>query len=289
MSDPNTQAPTRLLDDPALDGALRHDLELARANAPVAYDVDAGLSRFEQTLEGAGAAPAASGAASTGVATGARVLGWVLGAAVLVGGGVGATWMMGQADAEYVRVATPEVEPSTKVRAEEAPVAGASSSDASESPQGSRSSESVAVVGVRGGAGDAGTAPAQAEGGSPALDAPAPPRPASKSPSATEDAEDTKADGAPESAPSLADEAKLINAARKALERDPAKALALVEEAEQLFPSGAMIQERRGYAILALIELGRAAEAEQRADAYLQRWPNGPLSRRVRDTLGGHP
>jgi hypothetical protein len=47
-----------------------------------------------------------------------------------------------------------------------------------------------------------------------------------------------------------------------------------------------MIQERRGYAILALVALGRRSEADQQADAYLERWPNGPLSRRVRDALG---
>lgn len=281
MSDSSTQAPTRLLDEPALEGALRQDLDLASSQGGVAYDVEAGLSRFEQTLEGLSSGAAAT-AAGGGVATGARVLAWILGAAVLVGGGVGATWMLGQRDAEQVRVAAPgPTQPDKRVRAEDAPVAGASSSDASGPPLGARSGESVAEAGVRGGAGDAGAAPAQPGGNSPALDVPAPPRPASESAQAAQ-----AEPGQAEPAPSLADEARLINGARKALERDPAEALALVEEAARLFPSGAMIQERRGYEVLALVELGRAAEAEQRGDAYLQRWPKGTLSRRVRDALG---
>jgi hypothetical protein len=77
-----------------------------------------------------------------------------------------------------------------------------------------------------------------------------------------------------------------LNVARKALEHDPAKTLALVEALEQQFPDGVMIEERRGYAILALVALGRTAEAEQRADSYLERWPNGTMSRRVRRALG---
>ena len=36
MSDPLTQEPTRLLDDPDLDPDLRHDLEIASQHAPIA-------------------------------------------------------------------------------------------------------------------------------------------------------------------------------------------------------------------------------------------------------------
>src|SRR5690606_22559043 len=68
----------------------------------------------------------------------------------------------------------------TTVRTEEEPVAVPRSSDARELPSSPLAHESVAEVGMRAGAGDAGPA-TQAEGDSPALDAPAPPRPASKS------------------------------------------------------------------------------------------------------------
>jgi hypothetical protein len=166
----------------------------------------------------------------------------------------------------------------TTVRTEEEPVAVPRSSDARELPAGPLARESVAEVGMRAGAGDAGPA-TQAEGDSPALDAPAPPRPASKSGKKP----------APDKAglvDFLESEAALVNAARKALPTDPAKALALMEEAEQHYSGGAMVQERRGYTILALVALGRTDEAQGLADAYLERWPNGPLSRRVRDALG---
>ncbi|MFO7564528.1 MAG: hypothetical protein R6X02_17920 [Enhygromyxa sp.] len=277
MSDPLTQAPTRLLDDPNLDPGLRRDLELASAHAPVAYSLDAGLARFEQTIHGATTVPPG------GSVTGLRVLGWFLGAAVVIGG-VGYLLSASPSEAPGHPVADGLARadaPGTAgtVRSEEEPVAVPPSSEVRERPAGELAHESVAEAGERDGAGDAGTASAQAEGGSPAPDAPAPLRPASKP---------TVDDAAKPSSPStsLADEAAQINAARKALASDPARALALMRSAEQQFPEGAMIQERRGYTILALVALGRTSEAEAAADTYLERWPQGTLSRRVREALG---
>ncbi len=77
----------------------------------------------------------------------------------------------------------------------------------------------------------------------------------------------------------------MIDAARKSLAEDPAHTLELTEQAAERFPAGAMIEERRGYAILALITLDRP-KAEQLASEYLERWPKGPLARRIRDGLG---
>jgi hypothetical protein len=269
MSDPLSQEPTRLLDEPDLDPGLRLDLELASKHAPIAYSVDAGLARFEQTIHGATTLPPG------GSVAGLRVLGWFLGAVVLIGGA-------GYVVAESVRDPASNdavgqvAQASTKVRTEEEPVAVPLSSDVRENHL--LAHESIAEAEARDGALDAGTAPAQAEGGSPALDAPEPPRSTSK-PSKP------AADDEPEAA-SLADEAAQINAGRKALASDPAKTLELMQAAEQQFPDGSMIQERRGYTILALVALGRTADAEPLADAYLERWPNGPLSRRVRDAMG---
>jgi hypothetical protein len=265
MTDLN-QPPTRLLDDPALADALRHDLELASAHAPISYDVDAGLARFEQSLA----------ATKLGSASGAtvRMLGWVVGATVLLGGAFGAVDSMRQRDTPRVTVA---MTPSTELHTQDGPVAGPTSSGTREP------GEPVAEAG-QAGVGDAGAALVQPAGGNPALDVPTPPRPdTSHSPAASPE---SKPEPAPSNETSLADEATQINAARQALASDPAEALALMEAAERLFPNGSMIQERRGYAILALVALGRTAEAEQQADAYLERWPNGPLSRRVRDALG---
>lgn len=279
MIDPSTEEPSRLLDDPDLDAVLRNDLEIASNHAPIAYSVDAGLARFEAALASHGASTVPAG----GTVFGLRVLGWFLGAVALIGGAgylLHQTGQAGQAghEAEPSHAAVAQVaNATTKVRTEEQPVAAPRSSDAHEQPSGSLGRESVAEVGVRDGAGNAGTASTQAEGGSPALNAPEAPRPASKF------SQPKPADS--DSTTSLADEAAQINAARKLLASDPAEALALMNAAERLFPDGAMIQERRGYTILALVGLGRTTDAEALADAYLQRWPNGPLSRRVRDAL----
>jgi hypothetical protein len=198
------------------------------------------------------------------------VLGWIVGATVLLGGAFGAAELMRRDDAPRITAAmTPPKD--TDLRSEDAPVAGLMSSHAREP------GEPVAEAGQQARVGDAGAALAQPEGGDPALDAPTPPRPATTHPVPV----------APtHSLADEADEAMQINAARQALADDPATTLALMQAAEQQFPNGAMIQERRGYAILALVGLGRTAEAEQQANAYLERWPNGPLSRRVRDALG---
>ena len=274
MSDPLTQEPTRLLDDPDLDPGLRHDLEIASQQAPIAYSVDAGLERFQQAIHGATTVPPG------GSISGLRVLGWFLGAAVLIGG---LSYLLSDLvgdlrdpDPGHDKVVQ-AAHAATQVRTEEELVAVPRSSDARDVPAGTLARESVAEAEVRDGAGDAGTASAQSEGDSPTLDAPEPPRPISKPSKSTSEPDD------PET--SLADEAAQINAARKALASDPAKSLALMEAAEQQFPNGAMIQERRGYTILALVALGRTDDAEALADAYLQRWPNGTLSRRVRDAV----
>lgn len=263
----NQVEPVRLLDDPAnleFGEALRRDLELASNNAPIHFDVEAGLARFEQSLA----------TAKFGAASGAslRVLGWVVGATVLLGGAIGAAGLVSQSEPPRVTAA---MAPPTDLHTQDDPVAGPTSSGSREP------GEPVAEVGQQTRVGDAGAAPLQPVGGDPALDMPEPPRPATTHP-----VEESPKPSVPTAQPELPDEATQINAARKALASDPAKALALMEAAEQQFPNGAMIQERRGYAILALVALGRHAEAEEQADAYLERWPNGPLSRRVRDALG---
>jgi hypothetical protein len=271
------QSPIRLLEDPSVSDALRRDLELASSHAPITFDIEAGLARFEQARFGT--------KLNSTAGTTLRVLGWVIGATVLLGGAFEAASLIGQDDAPRISSGSGAMAPAkdTDLRSEDGRVAGLTSSLAREP------GEPVAEAGHPARVGDAGAALAQPEGGDPALDAPKPPRPDTSHPDTghqdTGDSDTSHADTGPQT-PSLADEAAQINAARKVLAEDPAKALALMQAAELQFPNGAMIQERRGYAILALVALGRTAEAEEQADAYLERWPNGPLSRRVRDALG---
>ena len=280
MTDPLSQAPVRLLDDPSLAASLRGDLQLA-AQPALTYNVEAGLARFESSLA-AGASPTTLGASKALMTS--RVLGWVLGAGVLVAGSVGAGQLVEHARTPRthagVVVQTPSkiaaVERAQEVRAQHGEVvessslgAGAARAVPGESAAAARSGELAR---------DASLAPAaeQAGGNSSGSDGVAPLRPVSKSSGAE----------AADPQPSLADEARQINEARKALKSDPARALALTEAAAKAFPQGAMIQEREGYAILALAALGRSDEARARADEYLARWPNGTLSKRVQAAVG---
>ncbi|KIG16275.1 Fe-S oxidoreductase [Enhygromyxa salina] len=265
MTDPESLAPTRLLDDPSLSGILRDDLQAMSAQAPLPYDVDAGLERFQQTIQAAPAGP-----------SGTSVLGWVVIAAVLISGGVGAGWLASGSGAHetgdhagVVAIADAHEDPVVAAPAAAAPsadlAAAAPSADLAADPAATNPAETA-------------KAPVPAAASEPEPE-PATAPEAHERPAA-------KPAIAPEPAPSLADEAKQINAGRKLLTSDPAQTLAIMKAAEQQFPNGAMIQERTGYTILALVALNRRPEAEQVATSYLQRWPNGPLARRVRDALG---
>ncbi|PRQ07779.1 tetratricopeptide repeat protein [Enhygromyxa salina] len=257
MTDPESLAPTRLLDDPSLGGVLRDDLQAASAQAPLPYDIDAGLERFRQTIE---AAPPAPG-------PGASVLGWFVIAAVLVSGGVGAGWL---ASTTSDRDTGGHAGVVASASNDPAPVAD----PAVGTPSSSNTSKAPAAP-------IASLPPAQAQPDSQPAVAPDVPEPVTERP-----APKPVVAAEPEPQPSLADEAKQINAGRKLLTSDPAKTLEIMQAVEQQFPNGAMIQERTGYTILALVALDRRPEAEQIAQSYLQRWPNGPLARRVRDALG---
>ena len=258
MKEAQIHAPQRLLDDPQLGAALRQDLELAHAHAPLDYDVGSGLARFEQSLA-AGATPATVGGAALGV----RVLAWFMGGSILLASAVGAGVLLDQAEARAKRtpvVVEPVIDREVSRPGDE--VAGRSLV--------ATTSNEVASAAVEAPAPEP-TADAPASGEKGGARADTSPRPNSKL--------------ADQPVGSLADEAKRINAARKALENDPSKALQIVEATAKQYPDGAMIQEREGYAVLALTALGRASEAKIRGQRYLERWPNGTLARRVRDAL----
>lgn len=272
--------PQRLIESD-LDAGLRHDLGLARASR-VAYPVDAGLARFEASLAGASTLP------SGGTLAGFGVLRWFLVGGSVIALGVSA-WLAASKPSQPEQARAPtstqvvaagldtdtEVRPEDEVADAASPkgsggVSSGAGTPAVQQPDGGARDS---VAGVQVGLGDA--VGGDSDGGkSEQIDA-ALPRPSSKSPRERPD-------------PELAalDEAKLIDAARKALAADPARTLELTREATKRFPSGAMVQERRGYAILALVALDRRDEAETMADEYLERWPKGPLSHRVREALG---
>lgn len=76
----------------------------------------------------------------------------------------------------------------------------------------------------------------------------------------------------------LAEETKLLDAARAKVDSDPAGALVVLDEHRAKFPAGKLSAEREYLSIKALVKLGRKDEAKARADSFLKRWPESPLA-----------
>jgi hypothetical protein len=69
---------------------------------------------------------------------------------------------------------------------------------------------------------------------------------------------------------------------------EPARALTLVEEGERRFGESPRAVERRLYEIKALVELGRIGSARTKAERYLARYPQGPMTDEVERLTGVH-
>lgn len=87
-------------------------------------------------------------------------------------------------------------------------------------------------------------------------------------------------------APTIADEARLLETARGNLSKDPARALALVRRHEARYPGGQLGAERELIAVDALLRLGRREEAERRAAPRLEDDPDSLYAKRLRQLLG---
>jgi hypothetical protein len=77
----------------------------------------------------------------------------------------------------------------------------------------------------------------------------------------------------------------MLAMAQRVLTSDPERALRLARQGEQEFAGSMFTHERQQVLLLALIELGRTAEARRLAKPYLERYPNGPFSDRLRRAL----
>jgi hypothetical protein len=82
------------------------------------------------------------------------------------------------------------------------------------------------------------------------------------------------------------DEVRHLNEAHAALRSDPARALSLANQHAQRAPRGTLAQEREVIAIEALVKLGRATEARQRAARFEAAYPQSAQLRRVRALVG---
>jgi len=87
------------------------------------------------------------------------------------------------------------------------------------------------------------------------------------------------------SAPSVR-ELELVQRAEATLASDPGRALAIADEHARVFPSGEFLQEREAVAIDALVRLGRKEEAQRRARALVERFPETPYAVRVEMAVG---
>jgi hypothetical protein len=90
-----------------------------------------------------------------------------------------------------------------------------------------------------------------------------------------------------ESASSLAEEHRLLRAARGALPADPGRALALTREHERRFPRGVLAQEREVIAIRAMALMGDRDGARKKAEGFDEAYPGSPHRDRVNEVTGG--
>lgn len=84
-------------------------------------------------------------------------------------------------------------------------------------------------------------------------------------------------------------ESLLLQRARDALAKDPARALAIVERHRAVYPRGMLSQERELLALKALTALGRPADARTRAAAFVTAYPSSAYRDRVESLARPEP
>jgi hypothetical protein len=89
---------------------------------------------------------------------------------------------------------------------------------------------------------------------------------------------------------SLAIELAMLQRARRALNAENGRlALGIVEELDERFPKGVLVEERSATRILSLCQLERDAEAKQAAREFLERYPSSVYAERVRQSCAASP
>jgi hypothetical protein len=80
-------------------------------------------------------------------------------------------------------------------------------------------------------------------------------------------------------------EVALISSAQQALERDPRRALAALDEHERRFARGVLAEEREVLRFDALVALGQSSQARSCARAFVARFPSSPQRARLQNWL----
>lgn len=88
---------------------------------------------------------------------------------------------------------------------------------------------------------------------------------------------------------SLAEEEALLEAARSASARNPARALSLLHQHQARFPNGQLGAERLYLTVDCLQRLGNVSGAKREAAALLKSYPNSAYARRVQQLLPASP
>jgi hypothetical protein len=86
-------------------------------------------------------------------------------------------------------------------------------------------------------------------------------------------------------APPAPKELELLTAAQDAIDRAPQRALGLLEEHARFYPNGSFAQERESLAIDALRKLGRTSAAQERARAFVVRFPKASSTKHLQTWL----
>jgi hypothetical protein len=133
---------------------------------------------------------------------------------------------------------------------------------------------------------DAARQPAAALRGKPTPDAVPTEAPQPEVPPPVANAEVASASSAASATDDVAAEARLLEAARRAIAVEPARALALIERHEREFPAGALTIEREFLAIDALVRAGRRPEAQARGERLQKRMPGSLYEQRLERILG---
>lgn len=269
--------PVRLLDDAEADAGLRGDLRHAAQAQVQGLSHEAGLARLhDATRATAGSAAGLSSRTKVGIGVAVAVA-----VALWLGMGdpasapepaSGTTVAKPQTDVQRA----PAVARSEPVSPVAPPVAMAPVGDEPPAPEGDEPAPEASV----------GPESAPAPEVSPVSPAPEPavdaaPRRRTAKPAAPEPAAPSAAD--------VLDEARLVARARASLTTDPQRSLSLAEQAEEQFPQGQLVEERRAIAIRALVALGRHDEARRRADVFLAKFSKGAHAQSVRRALDGEP
>jgi len=250
------KAPRRLLDDAALAPVLRGDLQRTVAS-PCGYDAAAGLAALQLTLAAGmvaaanGAAPAAASAPTAGAAAPAapavKTATLLSAAGAKVGSGV-------MAATAAVMIASGLV----------------TSEHSAPRPSRARTPMAAAPAPATPGENDLASMPVRAAQEPPArATIPELPAPAQLAPARTHAAGNARR------------EIVQVGRVKALLARDPARAYAAAQNGHREFPRGMLRHEREGLAVLALFALARRTEAEERARAFLERYPSSPLRAQI--------